>query len=119
MQRGIPLPPADWQNPAEMEDMPVELDNAVARAVAMNMQPPPPPPEEGGPSPEEEAMMEGQVKLTQAANEEQRRDMAVAAEQRRKDQAALAELRRRAVQEGMLPSEVRAAERAFNAGTEE
>lgn len=118
-QMGIPLPPADWQNPAELEDMPVELDNAVARAVAMNVQPPPPPQEEGGPSPEEEAMMEGQVKLTQAANEEQRRDMETAAEQRRKDQAAMAELRRRAVKEGMLPSEVRAAERAFDAGTEE
>jgi hypothetical protein len=118
-QLGIPLPPADWQNMSQQEDMPVELDNAVARAVAMNIAPPEPPQEEEeGVSPEDEAMMEGQVKLTQAANEEQRRDMQTAAEQRRKDLAALAELKRRAVKEGMLPSEVRAAERAFDVGEE-
>lgn len=116
MQLGVPLPPVDWQNPAEIEEMPVELDNAVARAVAMNTQPPPMPQEEGE---EVDPNADAMVELERAAIEEQRKDMALAAEQRRKNQAAMAELRRRAVKEGMLPSEVRAAERAFNAGTEE
>jgi hypothetical protein len=120
-QLGIPLPPVDWQNFENVEDMPVELDNAVARAVAMNIQPPEPPEQEMS---EEEmaaqqAQAEGRMGLESAAFDEQRKDLSMAAEQRRKDEAAKAELRRRALRDGLLPSEVRAAERAFDAGREE
>lgn len=40
---GTELPDVDWQDPREEEDMPIEVDNAVARAVAGNIAPPPPP----------------------------------------------------------------------------
>jgi hypothetical protein len=39
---GIPLPDVDWQNPSEIEDMPIELENQVARAIASSVAPPPP-----------------------------------------------------------------------------
>jgi hypothetical protein len=118
MQMGIPLPTVDWQNPHNVEDMNPELDAMVARAVAQNIQPPAPPPGEEGPSEEEAAAAEARIKLDQAAFEEQRKDLSTQAEQRRKDEAAKAELRRRALKDGLLPSEVRAAERAFDAGRE-
>lgn len=106
---GIPLPGVDWQNPSSIEDMPMELDNAVARAVAnrisANAQPPPPSEEE------QAAEQERAVELDRAAMDEQRKDLGAMAEQRRKDEAAKAELRRDATKRGLLPSEVRRAER--------
>lgn len=121
MQVGVPLPPVDWQNIGQQEDMPVELDNAVARAVAMRAQPPEQPmseEEEAAAAEEEAAAAEGRMALEKAAYDEQRKDLSAQAEQRRKNEAAKAELRRRAIKDGLLPSEVRRAERAFDAGEE-
>ena len=123
MQLEMPLPPVDWQNMHKQEDMPIELDNAVALAVAQHIQPPEPPQEEGeegeeGPTEEDEVMAKGRMALESAAFDEQRKDISLQAEIRRKNEAAKAELRRRAVKDGLLPSEVRRAERAFDAGEE-
>lgn len=40
---GAELPPTDFQDTRDDEDMPIEIDTAVARAVAGNIAPPPPP----------------------------------------------------------------------------
>lgn len=56
------LPDTDFKAIRDAEDMDIEMDNAVARAVAENIAPPPPPqgPE---PSPEEQAQAEHEQKL--------------------------------------------------------
>lgn len=51
----VELPDVDIQNIRDEEDMPIEIDNAVARAVAANISPPPPP---QGPEPSEQEMAE-------------------------------------------------------------
>lgn len=58
---GMELPDTDFQG-GEEEDIPIEIDNAVARAIAKNIAPPPPPqgPE---PSEEEQRQMEHEQKL--------------------------------------------------------
>jgi hypothetical protein len=48
-QIGVPLPDTDFTAIRDEEDVPVEIDNAVARAVAANVAPPPPP---QGPEPD-------------------------------------------------------------------
>lgn len=48
---GAELPDTDFTQIRDEEDVPIEIDNAVARAVAKNIAPPPPP---QGPEPSEE-----------------------------------------------------------------
>lgn len=117
-QMGMPLPPVDWQNPHNVEDMQPELDAMVARAVATQIQPPPPPEGEEGMSEEEAAQAEAKIKLDQAAFDEQRKDMQTQADIRRKNEQAKSDMKRKAIDEGLLPSEIRARERAFDAGEE-
>lgn len=42
-QLGKPLPDTDFSDSRDDEDLPIEIDNAIARAVAENIAPPPPP----------------------------------------------------------------------------
>jgi pSer/pThr/pTyr-binding forkhead associated (FHA) protein len=48
---GVELPDTDFKDVRDEEDVPIEIDNAVARAVAKNVAPPPP---AQGPEPSEE-----------------------------------------------------------------
>jgi hypothetical protein len=59
---GVELPDTDFTDTRDEEDVPIEIDNAVARAIAANIAPPPPPqgPE---PSEEEQAQMAHEQKL--------------------------------------------------------
>src|SRR5690606_24934804 len=56
-QLGVPLPDVDFMNLRNEEDMPIEVDNAVARAVAANVAPPPP---AQGPEMDEMALKEAE-----------------------------------------------------------
>lgn len=67
---GMPMPPVDFQDKRDDEDMPIEIDHAVARAVAQ-LNPPPPP---QGPM-DEQAMKEAEheQKLRHKDEEHQQR----------------------------------------------
>lgn len=81
---GVPLPPFDPNNFDEAEELPPELEAAVARAAAEYAPPPPPPMA----NPEEEA---ADVAM---AREQDRKDVAAAREEARKDFKQRSELKR-------------------------
>jgi len=64
---GAELPPTDFTDNRDAEDMPIEIDNAVARAVAANVAPPPPP---QGPQ-DEQAMKEEEHQQKMRHDDEQ------------------------------------------------
>ena len=55
---GVQLPDTDFRN--EDEDVPIEIDNAVARAIAANIAPPPP---AQGPEPSKEEQMQSEHEM--------------------------------------------------------
>lgn len=84
---GVPLPPFDAQNPDAGEELPPDIENAVARIVAGSpaLAPPPAPP----PANPEEAMAD-----EAHAREQTRKDDAHAREEARKDDAQKRQLQR-------------------------
>jgi chaperonin GroES len=87
---GIPLPPFDPADPESYEELPPDVENAIALAVVQLTTPPPPPQApEGGEAAKDEA----------ASREQDRKDMASVREQQRKDAAHKAELRRDGIEE--------------------
>lgn len=88
---GIPLPPFDPNRPDEYEELPVEIEAAVAREAAKYAPPPPPPaPEDAAKSAAADA--ESDAKIARADRES---DAKIAREER--EQAA------RLVREGVIP----------------
>ena len=59
---GTKLPDTDFKSIRDEEDVDIEMDNAVARAIAENISPPPPP-QGAEPSPEEQAQAEHEQSL--------------------------------------------------------
>jgi chaperonin GroES len=88
---GVPLPPFDPSDTSSYEELPQDIENAIAVATAQALTPPPQPPEDG-----EEAGADAA-----AAREEDRKDMAAAREQERQDLKQRAELKR----DGILTEE--------------
>lgn len=64
-QLGVELPDTDFTDIRDDEDVPIEIDNAVARAVAANIAPPPPP-QSAEPSEEELQAQAHQQKMMQS-----------------------------------------------------
>jgi hypothetical protein len=119
---GMPLPPLDLHDPQATE-IPTDLQNLIASAVAarINQQPPGGPPQQGGPEDAQNALEHKQaahqhgLEQQQAAHQhgldsmaakadEARKDMATQADIKRKD----AELRAKLIREGVIrhPNEV-------------
>jgi hypothetical protein len=88
-QTGVPLPPYDPNKPEENEQLPFDIENAVARAVAQFAPPPPPPQAPAGPEQQSE-----NSKDEMAAREADRKDMLADREAKRSDMKMVAELRR-------------------------
>ena len=88
---GIPLPPYDPNNPETYEELPPEVENAVAIA-ASGYAPPPPPPST------EEAQDQADADFA-AQRDADRKDMQAARDEDRKDAQKAAELQR----EGLVP----------------
>lgn len=113
-QLGVKLPYEDLDEEDEREELPPDVENLIARAVAARLKPPPPPPEQQQQMQEaqdeqdakdvetvgklQRAMVEHKQKqaLTDDAHrrEEKRKDDAARREQRRKDMEASAQIRR-------------------------
>jgi len=105
---GMPLPDFDQTNWHNNEDMPIELEIAISRAVALHTQPVEPPPSE-----EEMQAMEAQADIQrkdmEAQADIQRKDAEAQAKIAREDALAQAKARRELEsamnKEGLLPSE--------------
>ena len=69
-QLGAELPDTDFTQIRDEEDVPIEIDNAVARAVAANVAPPPPA-QGGEPSDEEQAQAKHELELRHADEKHQ------------------------------------------------
>jgi type III secretory pathway component EscV len=79
---GIPLPGIDLQDPEQMANLPIDIENAIAQYQVL---PPPPQPPDQGPDQDQQAFEADQ----------KRKDIANAADIKRKDDQHVAELRRK------------------------
>jgi hypothetical protein len=88
---GIPLPPFDPNNAENNEELPPDVENQIAQAVARYVPPPPPPapPPQAGQPPQSEGS-----KDEMASREADRKDMLAQREADRLDAAKAAELKR-------------------------
>jgi hypothetical protein len=88
---GIPLPPFDPNNAENNEELPPDVENQIAQAVARYVPPPPPPapPPQAGQPPQSEGS-----KDEMASREADRKDMLAKREADRLDAAKAAELKR-------------------------
>ena len=87
---GIPLPAYDPNDPENNEELPPEIENQVAQAVAKSVPPPPPPPPPQGADQQSEGS-----KDQMASRQADREDMLAKREADRKDGMAAAELKRK------------------------
>lgn len=86
---GVPLPPFNPKAPEDYEELPADLEAAVALAAAQYAPPPPPPSPEGAGGEAEEGR-----KDMAAEREQARKDAIAVREEQRKDAKQKAELRR-------------------------
>ena len=82
---GIPLPAFDPLDPESYEELPIDVENDIAVAVAKMTTPPPPPP----PPPDSEAAADQAM-----VREQERKDAAAIREEQRKDTKHMNEMRR-------------------------
>ncbi len=110
---GVQLPGFDPNNPEKTEELPIELENIIARAVATYVAPPQPA-QAPGPDPEAQkdqmAQRDADRQDMLAQRESQRKDISAKAEEMRKDMAARAQMERdtaeqtaRLKREGIIP----------------
>ena len=72
---GVPLPDYDPNDPGSTEELPIEIENAIARAVAATLAPPPPPPQPQQ-DPKQQAFEAAEKRKQQAfQSDQQRKDM--------------------------------------------
>lgn len=94
-QTGVPLPPYDANNPENNEELPPDIENQIAQAVAHFV--PPPPATQAPPQadPNAEAQAEADRQDMLAGREADRKDMLAQREASRKDADKAAELKRK------------------------
>jgi hypothetical protein len=86
---GVPLPDFDPNNIEETPQLPMEIENAVARAVAATLAPPPQPQPQGDP--------EEQRKQQAFESDQKRKDTGFQLEQKRKSMAQQLDLQRKGI----------------------
>lgn len=94
---GVSLPPYDPNDPEKNEELPPEIENQVAQAVAKYVPaPPPPPPPDGGQQSENS-------KDEMAKREADRKDMLASRDAARKDAGQQADLKRKGIIPDVAP----------------
>ena len=84
---GLPLPDTDFKSIRDEEDVPIEVDNAVARAVAENVAPPPPPQAADDEAARKEAEHEQRMRHSEEDHQQslRQRDETAAADRKQRD----------------------------------